>query len=122
MEILNIGAPELLFIILLAFIILGPKRAVELAGQVGRWVRDLVKSPVWKDIVATSKNIKDIPRKIMDEAEIQETIDEIERSTREINQEVSDLTEDEARSRGPEQFEDPYDHRIYPGDNPQGKP
>jgi Sec-independent protein translocase protein TatA len=121
MEIFNIGAPEFLFIILLVFIVLGPKRAVELAGQVGRWVRDLVKSPFWKDIASTSKEIKDIPRKIMDEAEVQKTIDEIERSTAEINQEVNGAEERVSHSAQPEQFEDPYDHRIYPGDNPQKK-
>ncbi|MDY6873777.1 MAG: hypothetical protein SVR81_07420 [Chloroflexota bacterium] len=121
MELFNIGAPEFLFILLLVFIVLGPKRAVDLAGQVGRWARDLVRSPFWKEIVSASKDIKDIPRKIMDEAEIQNTIDEIERSTQEINQELNDLGEAKNRSSRPEQFEDPYDHRIYPGDNPKGK-
>jgi Sec-independent protein translocase protein TatA len=121
MELFNIGAPEFLFIVLLVFIVLGPKRAVDMAGQVGRWVRDLVKSPFWRDIVSTSKDIKDIPRKIMDEAEIQNTIDEIERSTKGINQELNDIGESNKGAARPELFEDPYDHRIYPGDNPQGK-
>ncbi|MCB2202952.1 hypothetical protein KQH56_02995 [bacterium] len=121
MELFNIGAPEFLFILLLVFIVLGPKRAVDLAGQVGRWVRDMVRSPFWKDIVSTSKDIKDIPRKIMDEAEIQNTIDEIERSTKGINQDLKDVGDEKSGSATPELFEDPYDHRIYPGDNPQGK-
>lgn len=122
MEVFNIGAPEFLFIILLVFIILGPKRAVEMAGQVGRWVRDLARSPIWKDIVSTSKEIKDIPKKIMDEAEIQNTIDEIERSTQEINQAINESVEKDEQLTKPETFEDPYDHRIYPGDNPQKEP
>ncbi|MBG0786873.1 MAG: twin-arginine translocase TatA/TatE family subunit [Anaerolineaceae bacterium] len=88
MEIFNIGILEFLFILLLAFIILGPKKAVELAGEVGRWVKDFVKSPFWREIVNTSKEIKDIPRKLMDEAEVQQTIDEINRTTTEVNQQL----------------------------------
>lgn len=88
MEIFNIGILELLFILLLAFIILGPKKAVELAGEVGRWVKDFVKSPFWKEIVNTSKDIKDIPRKLMDDAEVQRTIEDLERTTREVNEQI----------------------------------
>lgn len=88
MEIFNIGILEFLFLLLLAFIILGPKKAVELAGEVGRWVKDFIKSPFWKEIVNTSKDIKDIPRKLMDDAEIQHTIEDLERTTREVNEQL----------------------------------
>ncbi len=36
MEFLNVGSGELLFLILLAILVVGPKRAVELARQAGR--------------------------------------------------------------------------------------
>jgi len=114
MEILNIGALELLFIILLAFIILGPKKAVEIAGQVGRWVRNLIKSPFWRDIVSTSKDIRDIPRKMMDDAEIQKTIDEIERTTREVNANLkkSPMEEEESPATGEPSY--PGEYHIHP--------
>ena len=92
MEIFNVGILEFLFILLLAFIILGPKKAVELAGEVGRWVKDFVKSPFWREIVNTSRDIKDIPRKLMDDAEVQRTIDEINRTTTEVNQQLNQDT------------------------------
>jgi Sec-independent protein translocase protein TatA len=88
MEIFNVGVLEFLFILLLAFIILGPKKAVELAGEVGRWVKDFVKSPIWREIVNTSKDIQDIPRKLMDEAEVQQTMEDLERTTREVNEQI----------------------------------
>lgn len=88
MEIFNIGVLEFLFILLLAFIILGPKKAVELAGEVGRWVKDFVKSPIWREIVNTSKDIQDIPRKLMDEAEVQQAIEDLELTTREVNEQI----------------------------------
>ncbi len=92
MEIFNVGILEFLFILLLAFIILGPKKAVELAGEVGRWVKDFVKSPFWREIVNTSRDIKDIPRKLMDDAEVQRTIDEINRTTTEVRQQLNQDT------------------------------
>jgi Sec-independent protein translocase protein TatA len=88
MEIFNVGILEFLFILLLAFLVLGPKKTVELAGEVGRWIKEFVKSPVWKEIIRTSNDIKDMPRKIMDDVEIQKTIDEIERSTRAVNEQL----------------------------------
>ena len=88
MEIFNVGILEFLFLLLLAFLILGPKKTVETAGEIGRWLRDFVKSPFWKDIVRTSQDIKDMPRKLMDDAEIKKTIDEIERSTQIVNEQI----------------------------------
>ncbi len=88
MEIFNVGALEFFFILLLAFLVLGPKKTVEVAGEVGRWIKEFVKSPIWRDIVNTSRDIKDMPRKIMDDVEIQKTLEEIERSTRVVNEEL----------------------------------
>ncbi len=90
MEILNVGIWELFFIILLAFIILGPKKAVKAARDVGLWVRDLLKSPIWQEIMSTSNQIRDIPRKVMDDADIKKTIEDLERSTQQINQVLND--------------------------------
>lgn len=85
MQFLNVGVLELLFILLLAFIVLGPKKAIKTAGDVGRWVRDATKSQFWKDINAASREIQDLPRKVMDEVELQKVMDDLDRSTREMN-------------------------------------
>lgn len=121
MELFNIGALEFVFIFLLAFIILGPKKVVEHAGVVGKWVRDLMKSPLWKEIVTTTKDIKDIPRKIMDDAEIQSTIDEIDRSAAGVYQhpEGSSPIEEDLRKRF--MPDEQGENRIYPGDSPDEK-
>jgi len=88
MKFLNVGVLEFVFILLLALIVLGPRKAVETAGEVGRWVKDLMRSEIWRDVVSASKEIKDLPKKMMDEAEIQKTIDELDRTTGEINQSI----------------------------------
>jgi len=85
MQIFNIGALELVFILLLAFIILGPKKAVKTAGDIGRWVRDLASSQFWKDLMSTSREIQALPKRLMDDAEIQQTIEELDRATGEMS-------------------------------------
>ena len=80
MKFLNIGVLEFLFILLLALIILGPRKAVKTAGDIGSWVKEFLSSPFWQDLQKTSKEIQDLPKKMMDEAEIQKTIEELDRS------------------------------------------
>jgi Sec-independent protein translocase protein TatA len=97
MELFNIGILEFLFIILLAFIVLGPKKAVKVAGEVGAWIRNILDSPTWKEIMKTSRDIRDIPRKITDDAEIQRTLEDIDYS---IRGQDSALTEKESPQQG----------------------
>jgi len=89
MKFLNVGVLEFVFILLLAFIVLGPKQAVKTAGEVGRWVKKLVSSSFWRELVSTSKQIQELPRKLMDEAEIQDTLKDLERATSTINSDLN---------------------------------
>jgi Sec-independent protein translocase protein TatA len=84
MKFLNVGALELLFILLLAFIVLGPEKAIKTAGDVARWLRDLTKSEFWRDLVATSREIQNLPKTLMEDSEIQRTYNDLDRTTGEI--------------------------------------
>lgn len=77
MEIFNVGPLELLFIILLAFVVLGPQGSVKAARQAGAWVYRVVHSPFWASMMKTSQEIRDIPRQIVREAGIEESLREI---------------------------------------------
>lgn len=85
MQLFNVGALEFVFILLLAFIILGPEKAIKAAGDVARWVRNLTKSPFWRDLVSTSKEIQNLPKRLLEEDELQRTFDDLDRATGEIN-------------------------------------
>ena len=77
MEILNIGPLELLVILVLAVLMFGPEDIVNFAHKAGRWIYNLRKSELWQEIVGTSKQIQEIPQQIMQEAELEETLKEI---------------------------------------------
>ncbi len=85
MQIFNVGIGELLFILVIAFIVLGPKKAVKIAGEAGGWIRNLVNSNFWQEIISTSREIQDLPKRLIEEAEIQTTIDDLDRSTADLN-------------------------------------
>ena len=108
MKILNVGALEFVLILLLALIVLGPRKAVKTAGEVGSWIKDLFQSEFWQELQKTSREIKDLPRKMMDEAEVQKTIEELDRSEAALKRGIGlDIPE----QRG-QQWEDP--HPIQP--------
>jgi Sec-independent protein translocase protein TatA len=90
MQIFNVGVLEILFILILAFIVLGPRRTINTARDVGVWVRNLAKSPIWRDIVSASSEIRDLPKKLMDDAELQRMVEELDLSTQEIKAIISE--------------------------------
>lgn len=103
MEILNVGPLELLLIIIIMFILLGPQGMIRTAQQIGRWVRDLVRSPMWREIMGYSQEIRDLPNKILDETGLKETLEEVQQSTRAASDELNaSLREAKEAARLPE--------------------
>lgn len=68
MDFLNLGWPEILFILVLAFIILGPSRITEVGRKLGESFRKLSRNAVFRDVVQTTDEIRNYPRKIINEA------------------------------------------------------
>ena len=80
MEILGIGPSELLFIIIIALIVLGPKDMQKAGKTVGRWLNNLVRSDGWKAFQQTSREIRTLPTKLMRDANLE--LEETEREVR----------------------------------------
>jgi sec-independent protein translocase protein TatB len=83
MEILGIGAPELVFVIVIALIVLGPKDMQKAGKTIGRWLNQLVQSDGWKAFQQTSREIRNLPNNLMREAnmELAETEKEVRKAT-----------------------------------------
>ncbi|NMB58480.1 MAG: hypothetical protein GYA12_04875 [Chloroflexi bacterium] len=77
MEIFNIGPLELVLILILALVVFGPERMVDYSKSTARFIRKIVRSPFWRDLVSTSEEIKDIPRQIVKEANLEESLQEL---------------------------------------------
>lgn len=72
MEILGIGPLELLFIILIALIVLGPNDMVKTGRTIGKFLRNIVTSQVWRNFQQASKDLRKLPNKLMREAGLEE--------------------------------------------------
>jgi len=71
MEILGIGASELVFILIIAIIVLGPKDMQKAGRTIGRWLNQFRQSDSWKIFRETSREIRDMPNKWMREANME---------------------------------------------------
>ena len=72
MEFLGIGPSELVFIVLLAIIILGPKDMQKAGKTVGRWLNHFIRSDGWKALQRASREIRNLPTTLMREANMEE--------------------------------------------------
>lgn len=80
MQFFGIGPLEFLFILVLMLLVLGPKGMVKAAREAGKSIRKLTRSPLWAEIVGTSREVRNLPAKIIKEAGIEEEVEELRRS------------------------------------------
>ncbi len=76
----GVGFGEIVFVLVLMIIVLGPKKMVEGARSLGKTIRKVTRSQFWKEAVKTSREIQSIPKKIIDEAGIEDDVKEISRA------------------------------------------
>lgn len=81
MEIFGIGASELIFILLIAIIVLGPRDMQKAGRTIGRWLNQLIRSDGWKAFQRASKEIRNLPTNLMREANLEE-LKEMDREIR----------------------------------------
>jgi len=87
MDILGIGPTELVFIVLIALIILGPKDMQKAGRTIGRWLRNMVTSDGWRVFRDTSRELRNLPNRLMREANLEE-LDQVDKEIGKIGQEV----------------------------------
>lgn len=89
MEFLGIGPTELILILLIALVILGPKDMQKAGRTIGRWLRNLVTSEGWRAFLNTSREIRNLPTRLMREA----NLEDLEKVNQEIGKIGTDIKE-----------------------------
>ena len=82
MQLFGIGPLELILILVIAVIVLGPNGIVTAAREAGKLIRKIIRSPLWREVVDTSNELRDLPQKIVREAGIEKDLAELHESTR----------------------------------------
>jgi hypothetical protein len=88
MQILNVGIWEIFFVLLIMLVVLGPDNMMKNARQLGRFWSRMTKSPVWATLLSTSRDIREIPTRIVREAGLEEARQELEQSTKVLSGEI----------------------------------
>jgi len=94
MEIFNIGPMELIVFLILAFLLLGPKDMILTAYKIGEQIRKFVRSPVWREILRSAQDIRELPTKLMDETGLKEELEAIKKDTQDTVKEVNSTMND----------------------------
>lgn len=105
MEIFGIGPFEVLLVLVLALVVLGPQDMVKSAYRMGRAINRIVRSPTWRAIATMSMQVRDLPTRIVRETALEEplndlrkigqqTVDELKQTGSSLNQEVNALAQD----------------------------
>lgn len=88
MEILNIGIIELVFILLLMLVLLGPEGMIHAARSIAVFVRKFLKSPIWSELMRVNQDFQEMPTRLMREAGIDEIKKEIASTERDMRENV----------------------------------
>jgi Sec-independent protein translocase protein TatA len=84
MNIFGIGFPELLFIFVIALIVLGPRNMVSTSRQLSRAIRKFIASGTWQSIINSTREIRDMQDKIINDTGLPETLKTLQNSTRDL--------------------------------------
>lgn len=88
MEFLGIGPLELIFVLVIALIIIGPKDMGKTARRIGHFLNRLYKSEGWRTFLQASRNLRTLPSRLAREAELEE-LRQVRKTVKEVGQEVS---------------------------------
>lgn len=103
MEILGIGMSELIFVIIIALIVLGPRDMQKAGKTIGKWLRSVVTSDGWKIFQQTSRELRTLPNKLMREAN--EELSQINQIGNQVGKEINNAS-------------NPTINRVQPPDTP----
>jgi len=91
MTFLNIGILEIILVLVVMIIFLGPDQVVDLAGKLGRFIRKITRSEFWTTVSDTSREIRNIPKTLVEETGLEESIQEIKQTRDELQGELSEV-------------------------------
>jgi sec-independent protein translocase protein TatB len=105
MNILGVGPLEFFLILIIALIIMGPNDMAKAGRTLGKFLRKVVTSPEWRTLLQASREMRNIPTRLMREAGIDEiknnlpTPDQLikesglQEAVKDVNQELKDIKE-----------------------------
>jgi Sec-independent protein translocase protein TatA len=72
MNIFGIGPLEIVFVLIIGILVLGPEGMVTAGRKMGKFLRSIIKSTWWQNVRKGISEIQYLPQRLMREAELEE--------------------------------------------------
>ena len=72
MNIFGIGPLEIIFILIIGILVLGPEGMIEAGRKLGKFMRSIIRSTWWQNVRKGVNEIQHLPQKLIREAELEE--------------------------------------------------
>lgn len=89
MEVFNIGPFEFLIILVIMFVLLGPDEMKRTARRIAIAIRKFVRSPIWADITGMREEIRELPKRLMEDTGLDEAVQDIKQTTTAASEEMN---------------------------------
>lgn len=96
MEILGVGPMELLFIVIILLVVVGPRNLSSSARDIGRFLNRMYRSDTWRMMTEASRTLRNLPNQLARDAALEEldaTQKELLKAGREIRGQTSEIQE-----------------------------
>jgi Sec-independent protein translocase protein TatA len=80
MNIFGIGPLEIVFVLIIGILVLGPEGMIESGRKLGKFLRSIIRSTWWQNVRRGVSEIQYLPQKLIREAELEE-LNEIRKIT-----------------------------------------
>ena len=74
MNIFGIGPLEIIFVLIIGILVLGPEGMIEAGRKLGKFIRSIIRSTWWQNIRRGVNELQHLPHKLMREAELDELL------------------------------------------------
>ena len=91
MNILGVGPLELILVLLVVLLVLGPKDLVKAGNKLGQFLNTVMKSEIWDSVTRVNKTVRDLPATLMREAELEDIKNEFDLNTKQLKSMSNDF-------------------------------
>ena len=84
MDLLGVGPLELIFVLLIIFLVLGPNDMAKTGKKLGRFLSTVRKSEFWSGVTNVTREMRDLPTTLMREAELEDVQKELQQDVNEL--------------------------------------
>ena len=91
MDLLGVGPLELIFVLLIIFLVLGPNDIAATGKKIGRFLAAVRKSEFWRGVNQITREVRTLPTTLMREAELEDAKKELEKTAKDLGKDLEEV-------------------------------